>query len=397
VNALGVLLTVGEDEKRYTFIRAEEFLERDSPMTARQTEPAFAGESKLLRELQFLAENRQRPVVYFTQSNGELDIEGGGFHGGGRSPAERSAAQLRAFLEKNYLDVRPLKLDPVTPTVPADAEILVVAGPRSALPPPTVEAIRKFMNEPRAGGKKGKLVVLAGNPDPREAKRPAPTGLEPLLAEFNITLGNKYILNRLEGQYVIDVAPAVFSEDALRAKNTIAMTLRRFGVTMIWPREVTPAAPGNPAYRATRLLETNTDFAWLEDEFPENFREVVANLRQDAARKQLTASKTVGAVSAESGPGGAARVAVYGSSDIASDSWASRTSGTAPVEFDLIGVTIDWLRDRPPVPTGVTAKTYTSYTFPPKVDTGRILWFPLGLAVLIVAGLGAGVWVIRRK
>src|SRR5205823_2537476 len=75
VNDLGVLLTVGEDGKRYTFIRSDEFLDREPPTMARQApQVAFAGEAKLMRELRFLAENREKPVVYFTQSNGELDL-----------------------------------------------------------------------------------------------------------------------------------------------------------------------------------------------------------------------------------------------------------------------------------------------------------------------------------
>ena len=60
---------------------------------------------------------------------------------------------------------------------------------------------------------------------------------------------------------------------------------------------------------------------------------------------------------------------------------------------------IDWLRDRPPLPTTVETKTYVEYK-PPEpvsVDTTRLLWLPLGLGLLLVTGLGAGVWVIRRK
>jgi hypothetical protein len=394
LNDTGVLLTVGEDEKatpRYTFIRADEFLDREASMMGRQSQPVFAGEAKLLRELMFLAEAKQKPVVYFTQSNGELDINGAG-------GADRSARELKSFLEKNYLDVRPHKFDPNEPKVPDDADVLIVAGPQSTIPPPTAEAIKKYMTEPR-GGKKGKLIVLAGCPDPTRTKKVPPTGLEPVLAEFNITLGDKFIFTRLQGQYVLDAAPAAFSEEAARAKNPIAMSLRRYQITAIWPREVTVLTPGNPAYRATPLLMTDTDFAWLEEEFPENFNVVIKNLRQDAVRKRLTEHKTIGVVSGEPGQRNEflGRVAVYGSSDIASDSWASRTRGTVPVEFDLIGVTIDWLRERQPVPTGVTSKAYTAYTFPPKVDNTRLLWLPLGLAFLTVLGFGAGVWVIRRK
>jgi hypothetical protein len=240
------------------------------------------------------------------------------------------------------------------------------------------------------------MIVLAGSPDPRTAVKPGPTGLEPLLSGFNVNLGDKYIVGLLSGQPLILDMPAAFTDSAARARNPIAMTLRRFQTTLRLPREVTAVPQGNPEYRATPLLGTLADVTWLEEEFPQSFARMMDELRKDPGRKQYTdRTRVVGVTVADSSA--AARLAVYGSGLIASDDWARETRGTAPVEFDLIGVTIDWLRDRPPVPTGVLAKTYTSYTFPPKVDTGRILWFPLGLAVLVVAGLGAGVWVIRRK
>lgn len=398
VNDNGVLLTVGEDDRpaaaggpagRYAFIRVDEFLDRESGM-GQQAQPAFAGEAKLIRELMFIAENRQKPVVYFTQSNKELSI--GASPGSDEGP-ERSANQLKAFLEKNYLDVRPLNFDPIKPRVPDDADIVIVAAPRSTFPPPTVDAIRKYMTEARPGGKKGKLIVLAGTPDPRDARKPVPTGLEPLLQSFNINLGNSYLFAIEGGQPVLVDIPTGFTESAIRAKNSIAQTLRRFLPVMRFPREVSAVAPGSPEFKATSILVTATDFVWSESELPDNLNRMLADLQH----KQVVRAKTVGVVAADAGPNGTGRVAVYGSGLIASDAWAQESRGTAPVEFDLIGVTIDWLRDRPPVPTGVTSKTYSTYTFPAKVDTTRLIWLPLGLTFLIVAGLGAGVWVIRRK
>ena len=73
---------------------------------------------------------------------------------------------------------------------------------------------------------------------------------------------------------------------------------------------------------------------------------------------------------------------------------------SAPITFDLIGVTIDWLRGRPSAAdAAIEAKQYAEYQFPQPttVDSTRLEYLPLGLAFLTVVGLGAGVWVVRRR
>ena len=96
--------------------------------------------------------------------------------------------------------------------------------------------------------------------------------------------------------------------------------------------------------------------------------------------------------------GGKARALVIGNAFIFSDRVAER-SRSSPVTFDMIGVAIDWLRDKPVLATTVESKTYKEYQ-PPEptgVDTTRLVYLPLGLALLLVGGVGTGVWVMRRK
>jgi hypothetical protein len=96
--------------------------------------------------------------------------------------------------------------------------------------------------------------------------------------------------------------------------------------------------------------------------------------------------------------GSTARVAVFGSGWFVSDeiSVQAARSQAATLWLDLMGSTLDWIRDRPTV-GGVTEKPYTQYTLKPGYDNSRLIYMPLGLAFLIVFGLGAGVWVVRRK
>ena len=104
----GVLLVAGEESgrARHSFIRSDEFGEEKSGPDGRP-QLAFNGEPKLLRELMFLAENKQKPKVYFTQSSGELALSAGG----ARPEPRRSATAIKAYLEKNYFDVAPLTFD----------------------------------------------------------------------------------------------------------------------------------------------------------------------------------------------------------------------------------------------------------------------------------------------
>ena len=91
---------------------------------------------------------------------------------------------------------------------------------------------------------------------------------------------------------------------------------------------------------------------------------------------------------------------MFGNSVFVTDELARQTKRN-PISFDLIGVTVDWLRGKESsaVVAGIEAKKYTEYSFPAPatVDFTRLVWLPLGLALLAVVGLGAGVWVIRRR
>lgn len=406
-DALGILIAAGEDEKRNAFIPYEELFETDQ----RSRRPTgFAGEGKAMKELRFLADNEQRPVIYFTQGHGELSIAastGEGVLGG-------SASQLKTFLDKNYLDVRPLVFK-TQKSVPADATVVVVAEPRTPLSEAAVNALREYMSAP-GGTKKGKLIVMAGafaGPDGKVPK----TGLEGLLAEFNVQLGNKFIYSDpLTIPSEPDYRSAIVGFAKSAEQNPIVQTVGKIMPVTKWPlpREVT-ALKSNPAYQALPLMITHpARETWLEDEEIKNPQQTITDLLNNQAvrvRKlysdvprqvAVIVSESGGAGNPHGGPptAGAARIAVYGNAFVFSDEYASRRRSTGPSPmYELVAVTIEWLRDRPPLATEAESKKYKEYQ-PPEpstVDTTRLVYLPLGLALLLVAGVGTGVWVIRRK
>jgi hypothetical protein len=116
-------------------------------------------------------------------------------------------------------------------------------------------------------------------------------------------------------------------------------------------------------------------------------------------------------VAATVSEGQTARAVVIGSSAFVSDEAAGGSRSATPRSFDLIGMSIDWLRDKPSLASvGIESKTYKEYTFPrlstegakdkerkSDVDETRLKYLPLALAFFGVLGLGAGVWVVRRR
>jgi hypothetical protein len=386
----GVVLSFASDKRRFSFIPTEEFF--TSPRRARpgeeQEKTTFIGEGRLVKELLFLADNKQKPRVYFTQGAGELQLRGDA------SP-DRMATELSQYLERNYLDVQPLTLDKDNPKVPNDCAVLVIADPQRTIPANHSEAIRKYLTEPLPDNRKGKLLILAGaTPPTRTQLKVVPTGLETWLPQFNVSLGDKYLLSLAADRAANPaLVPVGFTENAVRSGNPIARTLRRIEFQMLLPREVTTLNT-NPQYSALPLLVTASEYgAWVEEQIPGNLSQALAR----ADRAGELRPRVTGVVISE---GGVGRLAVIGNGWMASDEVAKAYADVGgPPAFDLIGATMDWLRDRPPIPSGVVAKTYDTFALPnPKtIDRMRLMYLPLGLAMLVIGGLGLGVWVTRRR
>ncbi|MCE9560897.1 MAG: GldG family protein [Planctomycetes bacterium] len=388
-----IVLSVGEDGKRHAVIPDTEF------STTQGDKPAFQGESRLFRELVILSDTETKPIVYFTQSNGEMSIDPAA-----QVPDDRKITSLAKYLEKNYLEVRPLNFTLENPTIPADAAIVVVAEPRVPFSPDAAAALKKYMFDT---GKKGRLVVLAGIVPGPNGQGVTKTGLEDLLREMNVGLGNRFIYTfpREEGETFLECI-AGFTDVAVKSGNEIAVTMYQAAPTVTFdlPREVEPLTTA-PGFQAIPLLGSTTA-TWIEDDrIPEAMlRETYVTLNRNPAireAKRLTRGvRSLGvAVSDTSTPNKPTPFAVvYGSGEFVSDRAVQKRRNAVPVA--LMGVSIDWLRNRPSIGgKELEAKRYSEYQFPKPstVDATRLEYLPIALALLTIIGLGGGVWIIRRS
>jgi gliding motility-associatede transport system auxiliary component len=115
--------------------------------------------------------------VYFLQGHGEKET--------GDSEREGYSAVASALGSENF-KVEPLSLAQQQ-TVPADATVVVVAGPKTDLFPPEVSALRTYLS------KGGKLLVMIDPPD--KANSQPFTNLTALAKEWGIDVGNNVVVD----------------------------------------------------------------------------------------------------------------------------------------------------------------------------------------------------------
>ena len=400
---VGILLTVGEDEKRSSYIRYEELFTPADGRTERQT--TFQGESKLIREMLFLTDNKTKPVVYFTQGSGELELSPAPQGNNRLTAAPRPATELKALLEKNYVEVKTWTPDLKDAKIPDDATAVIIADPKSTISPEGVASIRKYMTEPRADGKKGKLIVLTSPYANANGKGVADTGLEGLLAEFQVKLGKAFLFSRPSSGLSYADVEAGPNTQLVQTNNPLAMLYQIVVKPLFLTecREVEPIdaqdAPPGP-FKAEWLFATypSNRVTWTDPDSATNPGQTLSLMSQPGneeliQKMRVTArgSRSLAAIVSE---GATPRMVVIGCGASFGDASARRQRGVEP-PTELVAVALNWLRDRPTV--NIANKTYGKYTMSKTADNFRLFWLPFGLILVAVVGLGASVWVIRRK
>jgi len=136
----------------------------------------FKGESAFTGALLDLMESR-KPKILFTAGHGELQLD---------DFSPRGLSSLRDLLGQDNFEMEAWPLLGRT-AVPEDADLIVVAGPTSTFVAPELALLRSHLE----GG--GRLLVMI---DPTlDGTGLVETGLEGLLADFGVTLGDDIVVD----------------------------------------------------------------------------------------------------------------------------------------------------------------------------------------------------------
>ncbi|MBX7105550.1 MAG: GldG family protein [Gemmataceae bacterium] len=398
-NTEGILIVYGDEKaENAAFIRSRDLITEDADPGSREIKRKFMGELKLMNELSFLMGGKDKPVVYFSQGNGEADIN------------DRSKPQgygnIVDKLQRRNFEVKPLKLDALGTTVPDDCRILVIAGPKQTLPPAAVDAVRAYLE------KGGKLVALFDIDVNRGDKEIPLTGLEGTLAAAGIDVSRERVQTvPTENTDIRSMDEALVRVDPASAGTPLGgpfknMVFQFFGCRVVRPAK-TPPAPGG--FRATPLLSTSDQtLVWTETDPQVNGLQTLQLMQRDPkARERLspaplpvamTASESPRGMPGQAPPAEKPRIAVFGDATFLVNAVGGSRSEGAAVMFDLFAGTLDWLRERP-TNIGIEPRVAATYDLTPGAMNNEttLKFLPLLVGVVGVFGLGLGVWLVRRQ
>lgn len=395
----GVIVALGEPpEKNYSFIPATELMNQDfDHMTGRQKSREFAGEVRLLQELNYLAVSKKRPVVYVTQGHGEPDLT---------NPREDGMAAFQLRLMRENYDVRALKIsataDAKDAKVPDDADLVLVAGPQRSMAD-TLPALTNYLQSAR-----GRLLAFLGPTQPDRAKKNVmtETGLEKLLQEYNVNVTNELVLTFAiaEGGALIQegdpgfVAPVPFLS-SVESRNPLAVTFKGRRIRWFDCRQV-KSTTTNPKYAAEQVMGSN-GIVWTETDMEKPSTDQLQLMLRDRAefRRRCTDDPLPLVVAVtekleEAGKPGKPKALVFGTSMFLTNQFQGRGAGS--VEGDLARGAIDWCRERQSS-IGIQPKTYNSFIPKKDVSVPKLIIIPAALMFLSILGFGLVVWSARRR
>jgi hypothetical protein len=400
-DSVGVLVVHGtKPNETSQFLKAEELMDNASgPGSDRSY--VFKGENALLNALTSLTSGKSRAVVYFTQGNGELDLSDQD-----RTHFDAGLSVLQEELNKINYQAHPLNLGPKTTSIPEDADIVVLARPQEKLPDNVVKALRDYLQGTnRKDNKKGKLIVLF-DVNVRKGEM-VPTGLEPLMAEYGVKVGN----DRVMPLQVVAVSNPQSSNPIARAFISQGRWTALF--RLYDGRTVAPANSATPPARftaETMIFNHPRMDVWAETDLKADPSALIRELKQDQQKllNKISEQPLSLAVTVTEGktpapiPGhefmakdGEPRMVVFGDA-----SWVSNSIllQATPDNFALFSSSLSWLAGRHDIGERIPTSTRNVYRL--KVAPGddwRLILLPGVLMMMGVFALGFGVWVVRRR
>jgi ABC-type uncharacterized transport system involved in gliding motility auxiliary subunit len=329
----------------------------------------------------------QQKKVYFVQGHGEKDPN---------SADERSGYNaIDTALGRDNFQVEKVVIAQQG-DVPADASVVIVAGPTSDFLQPEVEALRRYLN------KGGKVLFML---DPPEGPNQPTPNLAALVREWGVEVGDNVIVDVSGIGQLLGAGPSM----PVAANYPSHPITENFNVLTAYPiaRSVSPISGGANGRFPQGFVETGAQ-SWAESDLKalatgarvgldENAGDkrgpitVAVAVSTDAPEQPSVQKAADGAAPAQDAPKVQSRVVVFGDSDFAANGFLG-----VPGNRDLFLNTVNWLAQQENL-IAIRPREAEDRRVTLTAERQRFTFYVAVLAVpLIVIGAGIATWWRRR-
>ncbi len=302
-----------------------------------------------------------KKTIYFTMGHGERDIEDNNKDG---------LATLKNALESDNYRVEKLILMREK-SVPLDAGLVAVIGPKKQFLPEEIKELDEYIKQG------GNLFVAL---DPMED-----TGLEGLLSEYGVVLGNDMIIDKfsriLGGDYLIPVVSEYGDVDALRGFRyaTFFPTACSLSIKKTLPKGI-----------EIRWLARTSSQSWAETDLDRLERQGKAQLDKKDKKGPVDIGLFLKKKLDTKG-GGYARLIIFGDSDFLSNTYIM-TSGNEDLAMNCMNML---LGERELV---VIKKRKANHLTPlTPYQASLMFWVPVVAIPCVILFIGISVFLVRRR
>jgi hypothetical protein len=382
----GVLIEYGEGtDAEFTVVANNELFE---PLAAGadsldRFESAFKGEDAVTSALIRLREARKSKVA-FTAGHGESS-------GSDLNPSGQGIGIWRTRLSSVGCELVDLNL--ISDPIPEDVTLLVIAGPKSPFKPEELTKLKAYAE------RGGPVLALVGNTEP--------TGLESFLKSFNLEIGRGLVIDpRLNFNRNVQLVFSLLKGGPSHPITTALQSDRAILVPNGAPIHVLgQAAPGRPPTQPVNsslvpiaILRTGAQ-SWAETDMTnprpslDRSADEAGPITVGVAVQERTPAGPPPGQSASSAADPKPRLVLLSSRSIADNV----VQGIEPTNLDLVMNAASWLRGRPDA-VGIAPKTHVALTLTADpLLRARLVFVPTILALILIIGSGAIVYVARRE
>jgi ABC-type uncharacterized transport system involved in gliding motility auxiliary subunit len=288
------------------------------------------GEQELTNALIKVVQGREHKV-YFVQGHGEKSTTG--------SDRDGYTAIASALGSENYT-VDQLVLAQQK-EIPADASVVVIAGPKTDFFGPEVEMVKRYL------ARGGKVLFMIDPPDKADGQKTL-SGLTSLLNEWAIEIGDNVVVDVSGMGQLLGTGP----ETPVAARYQSHPITERFNLITAYPlaRSVTPVSGTSSGKFAQTIVETS-QASWAESDVRtlNQSGQVSRDLDKGDKAGPVSLAVAVSSPATDAPPAAEGakpedaskpetRIAVFGDSDFASNSGLG-----VPGNRDLFMNTVNWL------------------------------------------------------